>query len=334
MAKKPKKSTSFNVFVVGQSGRLQYEALLFAASFRHFNPNFKGRLIVAEPQPGPLWPRDPRMDDALVLEALNELEVEVIPFENRVFGHSYPYGNKIEALMALPKGEPFVFFDTDTLITGNLGDVPFDFDKPSASLKREGTWPTLELYGPGYSDIWKSLYDKFGLDFESSLDLSQPDEYWKRYLYFNAGYFFYKCPHAFGEKFLEYAIRIRDDAPKELVCQTMDPWLDQVALPLVIHALGGGRNTLPEGALDGATSCHYRLFPMLYAREADHVVEALEAVCGPNKIKKALKNHNPIKRMVYQGRGQKVRDLFDQDDLPRKEQAIRNRIKREGFWMR
>ena len=114
----------------------------------------------------------------------------------------------------------------------------------------------------------------------------------------------------------------------------MDPWLDQVALPLVIHALGGGRNTLPEGALDGATSCHYRLFPMLYAREADHVVEALEAVCGPNKIKKALKNHNPIKRMVYQGRGQKVRDLFDQDDLPRKEQAIRNRIKREGFWMR
>ncbi len=26
--------------------------------------------------------------------------------------------------------------------------------------------------------------------------------------------------------------------------------------------------------------------------------------------------------------------LFDQNDLPRKEQAIRNRIKREGFWMR
>jgi hypothetical protein len=334
MAAKSKSIDDFNVFVIGQAGRLQYEALLFAASLRQFSPNFKGRLIVAEPQGGPLWPRDPRMDDALVLEALTELDVEIIPFESKVFGSAYPYGNKIEALSALPKGEPFVFFDTDTLITGDLTTVPFDFEKPSASLKREGTWPTLELYGPGYGQIWKSLYDKFGLDYASSLDLSQPDEYWRRYLYFNAGYFFYKCPQVFGEKFLEYAVKIRDEPPRELVCQTMDPWLDQVALPLVIHALGGGRDSLPDGYLDGATSCHYRLLPMLYAREADSVVSALEQVCAPNKIKKALKAYDPIKRMVYQGRGEKVRALFDQADLPRKEQAIRNRIKREGFWMR
>ncbi len=334
MARKPKKTENFNVFVIGQSGRLQYEALLFAASLRQNSPDFKGRLIVAEPQPGPLWQRDPRMNDSMVLEALEELDVEIIPFESKHFGQAYAYGNKIEALTALPEGEPFVFFDTDTLITGELCDVPFDFDKPTASLKRTGTWPTLELYGPGYGQIWKSLYDKFGLDYESSLDLSQPDEYWKRYLYFNAGFFFYKCPHAFGEKFLEYALAIRDDAPYELVCQTLDPWLDQVALPLVIHALGGGLNTLPEGYLDDAVSCHYRLFPLLYARESDKVVEVLEEVSAPNKIKKALKNYDPIKRMVYQGRGHKVRDLFDQDDLPRKEQAIRNRIKREGFWMR
>ena len=47
-----------------------------------------------------------------------------------------------------------------------------------------------------------------------------------------------------------------------------------------------------------------------------------------------LKGSNAIKRMVYQGRGTKVRDLFDQNALPRKEQAIRNRIKSNGFWMR
>ncbi len=334
MAKKPKKIENFNVFVIGQSGRLQYEALLFAASLRACSPDFKGRLIVAEPQPGPLWDRDPRMNDSLVLEALAELNVEIIPFDSQHFGKSYPYGNKIEALTALPKGEPFVFFDTDTLITGELSDVPFDFSKPSASLKRTGTWPQLELYGPGYGQIWKSLYDKFGLDFESSLDLTQPDEYWRRYLYFNAGFFYHTCPHEFGEKFLEYALAIRDDAPDELVCQTLDPWLDQVALPLVIHAFGGGLNALPEGYLDGTVSCHYRLLPLLYAREADRVVEVIEEVSAPNKIKKALKNYEPAKRMIYQGRGHKVRDLFDQDDLPRKEQAIRNRIKREGFWMR
>lgn len=334
MAAKAGQSQSFNIMIVGQAGRLQYEALLFAASLRRFSPNFKGRLIVAEPQPGPRWSRDPRIGNGDVIQALEELEAEIIPFESEHFGESYPYGNKIEGLSALPEGEPFVFFDTDTLITGELMDVPFDFARPSASMKREGTWPKLELYGPGYNQIWKSLYDKFGLDFDSSLDLGQPDEYWQRYLYFNAGFFYYECPRVFGDRFLDYALAIRDDAPDALVCQEFDPWLDQIALPLVIHGLGGGRDTLPAGYLDGMTSCHYRLFPMLYAREADYVVSALEEACAPNKVKKVLKQYEAIKRTVYQGRGHKVRDMFDRDDLPRREQAIRNRIKKAGFWMR
>ena len=87
----------------------------------------------------------------------------------------------------------------------------------------------------------------FGLDFESSLDVAQPNEFWRRYLYFNAGYFYYKCPKQFGDLFFEYATAILDRPPEELVCQTMQPWLDQVALPLVIHALGGGRDALPTG---------------------------------------------------------------------------------------
>ena len=37
----------FNVVVVGQNGRLQYEAALFVASFRAFNPSFPGRLFIA-----------------------------------------------------------------------------------------------------------------------------------------------------------------------------------------------------------------------------------------------------------------------------------------------
>lgn len=334
MANKQAPRQPFNIVIVGQSGRLQYEAVLFAASLRQCSPGFDGRLLVAVPQPGPRWDSDPAIRTAEVLAALDMLGAEIVPFENRAFGQSYPPGNKIEALMALPRGEPFVFFDTDTLITGDLMSVPFDFDRPGASLRREGSWPEPTLYGPGYGAIWKSLYDRFGLDFESSLDTSQPDEYWKRYLYFNAGYFFYSCPHAFGQRFLDYATSIRDDPPVELVGQSLDPWLDQVALPLVIHSLGGGRDALPEGMLDGAVSCHYRLFPLLYARESDHVVEVLETVAAPNKIKKVLKGYEPIKRMVFQGRGAKVRALFDREDLPRREQAIRNRIKSNGFWMR
>jgi hypothetical protein len=328
------KTRPFNVMVVGQNGRLTYEAVLFVASLRAANPKFPGKVFVAEPQPGPRWSRDPRISDKAALALLEELGATILPFENKHFGESYPYGNKIEALTALPKGEPFVFFDTDTLITGDLMKVPFDFDKPSASRRVEGTWPQIELYGPGYTATWKSLYDRFGLDFESSLDLGQPDEYWRRYLYFNAGFFYFRCPHEFGERFLNYATTILHDAPPELVCQTFDPWLDQVALPLVIHSFGGGRETLPEGWLDGETSCHYRVLPLLYAREDQRVVDTLEAVTGPNKIKKVLKTYEPMRRMIFQGKGAKARDLFDRANLPRREQAIRNTLKREKLWLR
>jgi hypothetical protein len=254
------------------------------------------------------------MTDPEIREVIENLGGKITPFENTHFGGYYPYGNKIEALSVLPEGEPFVFFDTDTLITGALDRVPFDFERPSASLKVEGTWPVIELYGPGYTATWKSLYDKFKLDFESSLDVSQPDEYWRRYLYFNAGYFYYKCPKIFGDRFLNYALAIRDDGPKELVCQELDPWLDQVALPLVIHSFGGGRDALEAGHLDGTVSCHYRLLPLLYARESDLAIKTLETAIAPNKIKKVVKAYEPIRRMVYQKRGAKVRTLFDQNN--------------------
>lgn len=334
MARETGAPPDFNIAIVGQAGRLSYEALLFAASLRHHSPGFKGRLLVAEPQPGPLWPKDPRIQAREVRDALTNLGAEIVPFQSEHFGASYPYGNKIEMLTTLPKGEPFVFFDTDTLITGDITTVPFDFEHPSASMRREGTWPTLELYGPGYAETWKSLYDAFGLDFASSLDLSEPDEFWKRYLYFNAGFFFGACPHEFGERFLSYALRIKNDPPAALVCQELDPWLDQVALPLVIHSFGGGRDSAVHDYLDGPVSCHYRLLPLLYARESEAVIETLETIAAPNKIKKVLKGYDAIKRIVYQGRGEKVRALFDQNDMPRREQGIRNRIKSNGFWLR
>ena len=322
-----------NVFCIAHAGRLGFEAVLFLASFRAANPDFKGRLFVGEPQPGPRWSGDTRL--APDIRALIEgFGAEILPFENQHFGQSYPYGNKIEALAALPSGEPFVFFDTDTLFTAPLSRVAFDFDRPSASMRREGTWPEIELYGPGYTQIWKSLYAKFGLEFESTLDLSQPDEYWQRYLYFNAGWFFYRCPQEFGQRFLEYALAIRDDAPEELACQSLDPWLDQIALPLVIHSFGGGRPGPGLEGLDGDVSCHYRLLPLLYARESDDVVTTLEEVVAPNPIKKVLKQYEPMKKLVYQKKGHRIRELFDRDDLPRREQAMRNAIKRAGLWMR
>tara|TARA_R110002051_G_scaffold50724_3_gene97909 strand:- start:23775 stop:24776 length:1002 start_codon:yes stop_codon:yes gene_type:complete len=333
MARKTASSQPFNIMIIGQGGRLQYEALLFLASLRENSPGFRGRVIVVEPQPGPLWPKDPTMN-AEIKEVLRGMGAEIVPLHSKHFGQQYPYGNKIEGLSVMPAGEPFVFFDTDTLIMGDVQSIPFDFAAPAASMKREGTWPEEELYWPGYTAIWKSLYDKFGLEFESTLDLSQPDEYWQRYMYFNAGWFFGADPAAFGARFLDYALAVRDDRPAELAIQSLDPWLDQVVLPLVIHSVGGGRPPPALAGLDGDVTCHYRLLPLFYARENDDTVAMMEAVAAPNKVKKWLKNYDAFKRMIYQGRGQKVRAMFDRSDMPPRERQIRNRIKSAGFWVR
>ncbi len=333
MSLDPNHKNAFNIMIVGQGGRLEFEALLFAASLRQSTPDFAGTLYVAEPQPGPLWDNDPRMSQP-IKEGLMALGAKIAPFDSVHFGQDYPHGNKIEGLCVLPAGEPFVFFDTDTLITGDLTKVNFDFARPSASMRRSATWPVEELYWPGYTAIWKSLYDRFGLDFQSSLDTSQPDEYWERYLYFNAGWFFGTDPAEFGARYVDYATSIRNDPPPELVIQPLDPWLDQVALPLVIHAFGGGRPGPELSGLDRSMTYHYRALPLLYATASDTKVAFFEELTAPNKIKKLLKLYDPFKRMIYQNRGYKVREMFDRANLPRRERAIRNKIKSAGFWMR
>jgi hypothetical protein len=327
----PSTTPKFNVVCVAQAGRLAYEAVIFARSFRATNPDFQGKLVVAEPT-GERWRTETQLPGP-IRELLEQQDVTFVPFENKVFGQSYPHGNKIEMLTALPD-EPFFFFDTDTIFTGPLSDLEIDFTRPSASMRREGTWPEPPLYGPGYAAIWKSLYDRFGLDFDSTLDLTQPDEYWARYMYFSAGWFFGESPKAFGERFLLFATSIKSDPPDELACQSLDPWLDQVALPLVIQSFGGGRPGPGLAGLDGVTTCHYRFFPLLYARESDLAIKTLEEVIAPNPVKRVLKEYEPLKKLAYQSKGERVRALFDQDNLPKREHVLRNTIKRSGFWMR
>lgn len=324
---------AFTLAAVVQAGRLGYEAVLLAASLRHSDPGSTCRLVLMEPQPGPLWRDDPRVADPAVRGLLQDLGADILPFESRVFGQSYPYGNKIEGLCALPPG-PFLFLDTDTLVTGPLSALPIDFARPSASMRREGTWPVIELYGPGYAAIWGALYARFGLDMAPTLDLAQPAEYWQRHLYFNAGWFFGPDAPAFGDRFTLWAKTIRDHPPAELAGQSLDPWLDQVALPLVVASLGGGRPGPDLAGLDGDVTCHWRTLPLLYARESDRVVEVLETVTAPQEVKRVLKAYPAFKAMIYQGKGRAARALFDRADLPRREQAIRNTLKREGLWLR
>lgn len=326
-------SGAFDICIVGQAGRLSYEAVLFAASLRRAAPDFSGKLIVGEPQPGVLWPNDPRLGTS-TREALEKLGAEILPFESKHFGKSYPNGNKVEMLAAMPAKRPFVFFDTDTIITGPIDKVPFDFDRPSASMARENTWPIEPLYGPDRRAIWQAVYTLADADLEASLDHAHQKASWQHHLYFNAGWFHYRCPNVFAKRMIDLMVRLRSKTPAELACQSLDPWLDQIALPAVITALGGGRPGPELSGLDGDISNHWRTLPLLYARASDATIAFIEEIAAPNKIKKVLKEYEPFKRIIYQGRGEKIRALFDRNDLPKNEKVIRNKIKRNNLWMR
>ena len=332
---------SFDILIVGQRGRLEHEAALLAVTLRHASPRWDGTLWVAEPEPGDRWPDDPRMADPEVAALLADHGARVVPFANHHFGAWYPQGNKIEALAALPEGRPFLFLDTDTVVVDELADLAIDFDRPAASMKREDTWPVPQLYGPTRRDVWAALHAEAGLDFASSEDTRFHEADWRRYLYFNAGWFLGPSGPAFGRAFLDAALLVqraaREDGLPELASQTLDPWLDQAALPLAVHALGGGRpgqkGGIADGVLDGSHSFHWRHMPLMYATAPDHVIASVEAATRPNRIKKVLKRHEPFKRFLYQPKGWRARGLFDQSALPRREQVVRNRLKREKLWV-
>lgn len=324
----------FNILLIVQAGKLENEALLFVESLRQNAPEWRGRLILAEPRPEAAWAGHEVQISAPARAILESRGAEIVPFTAQHFGAAYPYGNKIEALSVLPPDQNFIFFDSDTLITGPLDQMEIDFARPSASMRREATWPLPPLYGPEYSGIWRSLYDRFGLDFDSSLDLTQPDEHWERFLYFNAGWFFGNDPAEFGRRFLSLALAVRDAPGDALASQEMDPWLDQIVLPLVIHSLGGGRPGPALDGFDGAMTCHWRKLPLLYARESDAAVDALERAAAAPDIQALLLGWEPALRLIYQRNGRDaLRPAIDRSRLPVQEQPLRQQIKRAGWWV-
>lgn len=323
---------TFDILCVAQAGRLEFQALILAASLRRFAPGFAGRLVVAEPRAEGAWAGHSTVISDPVRAELQRLGAEVVPFTARHFGAAYPYGNKIEALSVLEPGRPFLFLDTDTLILGPLDRL--EIGTPSASMRREDSWPDPPPYGPEHEGIWASLYERFGLDIGSSLDPAYLVRDWRRYLYFNAGWFCGPDPAVFGQRFLDWALAVRNDPGEALACQSLDPWLDQIVLPLVVHSLGGGRPGAGLAGLDGDLTCHYRNLPLLYARESEAAVAALEEAVAPNRIKKLLREADAAKRFIYQGKGGGVvRPMFpDRDRLP-SEKPFRQRLKAAGWWL-
>ena len=88
--------------LIGENGRLEFEVILFLASLRANSPKFEGRVFIAEPRPNQAWTKNPMIRSQHTRDLIAELGAEFIAFNNKIFGESYPYGNKIECLTAIP----------------------------------------------------------------------------------------------------------------------------------------------------------------------------------------------------------------------------------------
>ena len=190
---------AFNILMIVQAGRLSAEAVLAIASLRAAGTD-ETRITLAEPQPGPLWRKDPRIADTDMYGFLTAGGARIVPLHNTQFGEAYPHGNKIEALHLLPPDEPFIFFDTDTLFLKDPQALKYDDLTPAASLRRSASWPRVETEAQRDA-IWRDLYERFDLTLE--LDERYPPDDWRRIPYYNAGWFLGPCPARFGARFVE-----------------------------------------------------------------------------------------------------------------------------------
>ncbi len=102
------RTADFDIVLVGQRGRLQYEALLLVASLRAMAPDFSGTVYVAEPQPGPLWPDDPTMSGE-IRAALTAQGATILPFEATAFGQTYPMATRSRRYAPCQRADPSCF---------------------------------------------------------------------------------------------------------------------------------------------------------------------------------------------------------------------------------
>lgn len=319
-----------NVYFIIQKGRLAYEAVLALASLRQTTPDFTGQIYVIEPQPGPLWPEDPRVDGP-VRDLLARLCDVWLPLESQIFGANYPHGNKIEALSLLPQSEPFIFFDSDTVFYKNLQGLTLDFTCPTASHLSTNTWPKPQPAGPSLEKIWQSLYDRFDLDFRSALDISCGPDDWRRYPYYNAGWFYGHCPQAFGALFADMAQSVWTNPPPELHGQNLYPWLDQIVLPLVLHALGGGRVSAPQ--FDQDYTYHYRYLARTFAHGPICAQRMIRDVARQPHIARILAQYPPFYRFLYDNYGATAAAI-GQNVQRGDETALRLVMEQAGLWNR
>lgn len=290
----------WNIALVAQRGRIAYQALLCAASIREHHGAGQIRIHICVPNNSRRWKTDPSLNDIELIEAFRHYGCEIAPFDNKHFGSAYPHSNKFYAISSLPPEEPFMFLDSDTILTDALReDVDFSLPVLKPAPKK---WPIRRGNSPSIGEIWRSLYEFFDLDPEPYFDASRGDSKYNCFPYYNASVIYYERGGIFGKTMLKMGKRLWRHPPDTLRRQPLVPWLDQIVLPLVLAKLGVPRIKEPE--LPYKQVVHYRVPAVLLLRSRPGFA-AFESLAKRPQLASVL-NHDPGFRYYMSEEGREL----------------------------
>ena len=80
-------------------------------------------------------------------------------------------------------------------------------------------------------------------------------------------------------------------------------------------------------------TCHWRVLSLLYARESDGAVAAVEEAASLPEIAPLLRAYEPARRLIFEGEGQRLRAELRGNAFG-DEAALRKAIRALGLWLR
>jgi hypothetical protein len=201
---------------VCQSGRLEPQAILLAASLRRHCPSSL-KLLAAYPH------RHGELAQS-TLKSLKRLEVEIVPIINPL-DDAYLIGHKLAAMRLLEGPGLGMFLDSDILamrkpeeLTGTLAAVPASFHRCPLST-------------------WQYIYERFGLSFPQC---APPTLVSRATMvpYYNSGVIALPGEMAkrFADIWTECALRIDSDPKIPKIAKR--PFLDQTSFPVAVVMSG------------------------------------------------------------------------------------------------
>lgn len=287
-----------NIYIIGQNGRLQYEALLCMISFLRCNNAGAANLFVCTPKNSSLWDTNPDMSNSEIAETLRSLGVNVVTFDNTHFGTRYPHSNKVYALAALPPDEPFIFFDSDHIFKAPLESVVIDFKKPIAR-QTALAWPVVNKTNYSRAELWQAIYDMFNMStsnwFRDDFPISDP----RRFPYFNGGVFFGDAAGKYFNRYKYFMEELDENPPEQLDKWSLYPFLDQVTLPLVMKDLGGLNDYYDGDYPFNSISKHYFAIPYLFFQPNNEWQKISESIVNDPQFSKLFEADETFRHYFF-----------------------------------